>query len=265
MKVDLVSYTPNALELLLYTKNTRLQGQQTLQDIIDWVEIDKLEHLAYMRDTIKSSWEFVDYVFEIQDVTRAFTHQLVRSRQASYAQQSQRAVNVSESTWENPVESKYSEDAIGEFESAMVGSMNTYKTLIDEHDMEVQDARGVLPTNIHTSIIMKVDLRTLHTMAEVRLCTKAQGEYQTVFRAMKAAVVAVHPWADDFLQVFCANHGSCCFPRFDACPIQKHTYTAQGTFHQSVKNKIRIAHDELVGDKAFAANPIVKGGRADGK
>ena len=51
-------------------------------------------HLDYMLNTIKSSWEFIDYTFDIRDVSRGFTHQFVRTRQGSCAQQSQRTVDM---------------------------------------------------------------------------------------------------------------------------------------------------------------------------
>jgi thymidylate synthase ThyX len=51
--------------------------------------------LDYISKTIRSSWEFVDYTFQITGVTRAFTHQFVRTRTGSYAQQSQRSVDMS--------------------------------------------------------------------------------------------------------------------------------------------------------------------------
>ena len=85
MKVKLISYTQDALELLLLTKNTRLanDGLLTLDDIKGWSHDKKMQHIGYMRDTIQSSWEFVDYTFKISGVSRAFTHQLVRTRTAS--------------------------------------------------------------------------------------------------------------------------------------------------------------------------------------
>src|SRR5579863_9531120 len=82
-KVELVTFTPDALEVLIYTKSTRLQGKQTLEEIKSWPMEKKLEHLAYMRDTIKSSWEFCEYTFEIHGVNREFTHQFVRTRDMS--------------------------------------------------------------------------------------------------------------------------------------------------------------------------------------
>jgi flavin-dependent thymidylate synthase len=257
VNVELVSYTENALEILLYTKDTRLQGDQTLQDVISWPESKKMDHLAYMRDTIKSSWEFVDYIFKISGVSRAFTHQLVRTRNASYAQEAQRAVDVSSSEWITP--DKYDEDLTVKYDQFMGDAIDAYQELINS-GMQRQDARGVIPTNIATSIMMKANLRTLHNMAELRLCYKAQGEYQQVFRAMKELVVSVHPWADDFINVFCANHGTCCFPNFTECPIQTLTYNAphNKVIHNQVRSAIKQAHSET----KFEANPVAMGGKA---
>ena len=84
MKVKLVNYTQDAKDLLIFTKNTRLLNvEDAYQEIKDWPEDKKQAELDYMLQTIKSSWEFVDYTFEIRDVTRAFTHQFVRTRTGS--------------------------------------------------------------------------------------------------------------------------------------------------------------------------------------
>jgi hypothetical protein len=96
MKVELIEYTgapdpERALNILLRTKGTRLSH---FEDPATWSAERKAEHLAYMRDTIKSSWEFVDYHFRISGVTRAFTHQLVRTRHGSYAQEAMRVKNA---------------------------------------------------------------------------------------------------------------------------------------------------------------------------
>jgi len=225
-KVELISHTPFALELLLYTKNTRLQGGQTLQDIVNWPEEKKLEHLAYMRGTIKSSWEFVDYVFKISGVTRAFTHQLVRTRTGSYAQESMRTVT--------PADGVLIPDSLDAFDQECGGYSNAYEAFgrmvgeaMDNYAELVsagvapQDARGLLPTNVKTSIIAKFNLRTIHETANLRLCTRTQGEYQDVFRDMRQEIINVHPWAEDFIQVYCVNHMSCMFPHYADCPIKQ--------------------------------------------
>lgn len=254
MKVELIDYNPDALALLIFTKQTRLQGVQSIEDVKAWPMEKQLEELAYMRDTIKSSWEFSNYAFNITGVTRAFTHQLVRTRQASYAQESMRSIDASDHEWLNTVKGDMFE---GDFESNMFdascqGSINQYSNMLNR-GVPPQDARGVLPTNILTSIIMGANLRTLHEMGNIRLCTRTQGEYQNVFKAMKAAVVAVHPWADDFIQVYCVNTGTCCFPRYDKCPIKEvlepnevvdaHKAAAKTKWENTIHEAIAIAKD----------------------
>jgi flavin-dependent thymidylate synthase len=204
MTVTLLSHTPDALNLLLRTKNTRLKLNS---DPSTWSDAQRAEHLAYMRDTIKSSWEFVDYTFQIDGVTRAFTHQLVRTRTGSYAQESQRTVDVRD----NQVLTPEPEPAV--WRHAVEQVMGAYADMINS-GTPAQDARGILPTNVTTSIIAKFTLRTLSDMARVRLCVRTQGEYQTVFRAMRDVVLAVHPWAEDFIQVECCASGTCAFPRY---------------------------------------------------
>jgi len=250
MNVNIISHTPNALETLLYTKNTRLQGKQTIKDIKEWPESKKLDELAYMRDTIQSSWEFVDYIFEINGVTRAFTHQLIRTRQGSYAQESQRTVDVSNAE----VLNTFPKDSWGwdKFDSAQDAIMAEYQDLLD-HGEPVQDARGLLPTNITTSIIAKFDMRTLHNMALLRLCTRTQGEYQRVFKEMIKKVLEIHPWAEDFFKVHCVWYGTCAFPRYDKCPMQKHTVHYGEGFQEMLQEEFdKIQHEAV---------PVAKNGR----
>lgn len=254
MKVTLISHTPDALTLLLRTKNTRLGFAE---DPATWTEEKRLEHLAYMKDTIKSSWEFVDYTFQIEGVTRAFTHQLVRTRSGSYAQESQRTVDVSDHDYLVP-ESLYSmDDGVSQtYIGAMNNALGDYQTLI-ESGVHPQDARGVLPTNLHTSIVAKFSLRTLHEMAMVRLCTRTQGEYQRVFKAMKAAVEALHPWTEPFIRVACAQSGVCIFPRYTECPISKYTYN--GHYPETHELTLRTVQNAWLQTDHAAAPVAVEG------
>lgn len=217
MKVKLISCTPDALALLLGTKNTRLKFQS---DPAGWTDDVKREHLAYMKDTIKSSWEFVDYVFEVSEVTRAFTHQYVRTRTGSFAQESQRTIDASGNGFLG-LNEEHTEVNRLTFKGAAGIAFDAYSTMLG-NGVPAQDARGVLPTATFTSIVAKFNLRTLHDMAKLRLCTRTQGEYQDVFRLMRAEVIRVHPWVEEhgFLEVHCVATGTCAFPRFGKTSCQ---------------------------------------------
>lgn len=215
-KVRIVNHTENALELLIYTKSGRLATGTTLGEIKTWDDEKKMEHLGYMMDTIKSSFEFVDYVFEIKNVSRAFTHQLVRTRTASFQQQAMRVVDARDFAY-----LQSSED--DEYKNAIENSLTAYGKMIDS-GTPVQDARGILPIAIHTEIFIKANLRTLSNMAELRLCKRAEGEYQSVFKKMIAAVIDIHPWAEPLLKVYCIRTGICYFPRYKKCPVQQYCF-----------------------------------------
>lgn len=254
MKVELISHTHDALNLLLRTKGTRLAHND---DPATWSEEKKAEHLAYMRDTIKSSWEMVDYVFNITGVTRAFTHQLVRTRTGSYAQEAMRVIDASGFQTLVPPTVEGNLEASNLWETCMDEINYAYTELVKE-GVPRQDARGVLPTNVLTNIIAKFNLRGLSQMAELRLCTRTQGEYQDVFREMRRLVVEIHPWAEDFIQVFCVNHAHCAFPRYGVaeCPIHP------AVLPESQLNAYRSNIKSLFNSVRYEARPVALNGKA---
>jgi len=206
MQVYLIDYTGSghfdklyAARLLAYTKNTRLeQSPSGLGKFMDMPESDLLDELDYISKTLRSSWEFVDYTFQIVGVTRAFTHQLVRTRTASYAQQAQRVVNMGE--FGHLVPDTVKGDPIKEviWDGVMETISSAYQQL-QGMGVPNQDCRGLLPTNVLTNIITKMNLRTLADLIGKRKNLRAQGEYADVARAMERCVLEVHPWTKAFL------------------------------------------------------------------
>lgn len=252
MRVSLVSYTRDAVELLIFTKSTRLKmSPGLLAEITAMTPEKKQAELDYMRGTIQSSWEFVDFVFLIEGVSRAFTHQLVRHRHNSYAQQAQRAVDMTDFAYVTGPSIELNESNKIIYDETMADLSEVYKTLV-ALGANKQDARGVLPTNIATNIIVKANLRSLHDMALKRLCVKAQGEAQDVFRAMVAAVLEVYPQFKDWLKVWCATYGTCCFPTFPVsdCPVKPIVYDpvtqqAYGRGRPGSLERIEAVHGEM--------------------
>ena len=199
MKATLIYYTPHAVELLLFTKSTRLNMSPSLLDEIHaWPAEKKAEELAYMANTIPSSWEFVDYVFLLEGVSRAFTHQLVRTRHGSYAQQSLRIVDAGSFDYVETARNKASPEAAYHIAAANGATRIAYAAL-RACGQPPEDARGILPTNIATNIVAKFNLRTFAELARSRTGGRTQGEYQDVLNAMVDGVLMVHPWASLFL------------------------------------------------------------------
>jgi len=199
MKVTLISHTPDAVNLLLFTKSTRLNLSPGLMDEIRaWPEEKKMQELEYMSNTIPSSWEFVDYTFLVEGVSRAYTHQQVRTRAASYAQQTMRVLNMGDFDYVYTDAILAWPEAKAEIDSVLARIKDGYGLLTKE-GLAPEDARGILPTNIATNIVCKFNLRTFVELAKSRTGGRTQGEYQKVINAMCDEVLKVHPWAEKFL------------------------------------------------------------------
>lgn len=199
MKVTLISHTQEADVLLLFTKSTRLNlSPGLMEEIRIWSPERKQQELAYMANTIPSSWEFVDYVFLVEGVSRAYTHQQVRTRSASYAQQSMRVLNMEDFDYVFTAHNQSDPAAMAAIDLCLDRIKTTYRRLIELGQPE-EDARGVLPTNIATNIVCKFNLRTFVELSRSRLGGRTQAEYQAVVTAMVDEVLKVHPWAEQFI------------------------------------------------------------------
>lgn len=202
MKVTLINYTRDAAATLIFTKHTRLQMSadafDTIRRRVDADPSFAEAELAYMADTIPSSWEFVDYTFLVEGVSRAYTHQQVRTRAASYAQQTMRVLDMGEFDYVYSDRVLADEPSKAIVDEALSAIKFAYKRLT-ARGLPPEDARGILPTNIATNIVCKFNLRTLSELCASRTGGRTQGEYQKVINAMADAALAVHPWAERFL------------------------------------------------------------------
>lgn len=198
MNVKLLVTTPLAREILIFTKQTRLNMDAAQFDkVCAMSDAEKEAELAYMANTIPSSWEFVDFTFAITGVSRGFTHQFVRTRTNSYAQQSMRVTDMSGFDYITGPSIKT--DQQHSLYDGIMRDINTRYNEMIQCGVEIEDARGALPTNISTNIVAKVNLRTLSDMARSRTGGRTQSEYRQVMDAMINEVLNQHPWAEVFL------------------------------------------------------------------
>lgn len=200
MKVTLLSFTPNAKQLLVFTKNTRLNMSPALLDNVSKMSDEEIQReLDYMVNTIKSSWEFVDATFCIEGVGRGFTHQFVRNRLGSYAQQTMRILDMDGFDYITGPSISADPKLQLQYDNAMKAINEAYTSLIAQ-GAKIEDARGLLPTNISTNIVAKFNLRALSQLMMSRASNRTQSEYRDVLDAMYEAVVQAEPWCADFLR-----------------------------------------------------------------
>lgn len=129
-----------------------------------------------------STIEHINFTFKISGVSRSLTHQLVRHRIASYSQQSQRYVDMSNVEFVYPPHTNGYQGS--EYRDAFNNAIESYKTLQDL-GVKNEDARAVLPNACPTEIIMTMNLRSLGHFMNERLCSRAQSEIRTMALLIK--------------------------------------------------------------------------------
>ena len=185
------------------------------------------EEVGYFLDQIAKTelqgpLEFVSFVFLFRDVTRAFTHQLVRYRVGtSFVQESLRFTNKSNARVLATEEVCKDSETFGIYSRGVVDAVTAYQSLVDM-GVPIQDARGLLPIHILTNIWASISLRTLANIWAHRMCYQAQaGEWQNVLNQVKVILEARYPKLVRFLVLPCEKGLPCPFgSEMDrACPI----------------------------------------------
>lgn len=256
IRVRLLNATPDPLGSI-----AALIAQYSGRVIRDLAEVtDEMRRsaLADMGKTVLNGpLEAAQFHWQIEGVTRSITHQMVRSRDSFFAQESLRFA-VPEGNWadEIPVppslqgvedRSEYTalhgpgmisdkESALIQWKWAMRDAQSRYARLIDL-GVPAEEARGVIPHDMPTRIHVVHDLRTLLAEAGKRTCTQSQFPWRVIFAGMAAelrrygsqwgAVRYQHDgWQfeaiADALRPVCFQTGSCGFmAQFDrSCKIR---------------------------------------------
>lgn len=181
---------------------------EVVRDLSEVTDAERRYYLEEMKKTkLKMPLESVTFHFMLENVTRGFTHQLVRQRTAAYAQESMRFAVVEDMTQAVSLppsiagttgkETPGAEDSTAEWQRnvwdhAVHEIHEAYLHLIDS-GMPAEDARGLMPTNIITRVNYITNLRGLLDHAGNRLCTQAQFEWRLVFAQIAKAIREYRP------------------------------------------------------------------------
>ena len=174
-----------------------------------------LEHVLDLGHT--SVIEHASFTFAISDVSRSLTHQLVRHRIASYAQQSQRYVNINEPNYIIPPKISKNKEMKKAYEETMNIIWKQYNKLI-EMGIPAEDSRYVLPNATCTNIIVTMNARSLLNFFELRCCLHAQWEIRKLANLMLNEVTKKAPTIFQNAGPACKSKGICPENKKD-CPL----------------------------------------------
>ena len=192
MNVKLIGFTPNPEKLPAMA--AKLTHSKTKPEELDKSSDEELTSiLKYVLNLGHNSViEHTCFTFAISDVSRSLTHQLVRHRIASYAQQSQRYVNLNEPCYVIPPKIAKDKNMKKAYDETMVQIWSQYNKLI-ELGIPAEDARFILPNATCTNIIVTMNARSLMNFFELRCCQHAQWEIRQLANKMLNEVKKIAP------------------------------------------------------------------------
>ena len=217
MNVKLIGFTPNPEKIPAMA--AKLTHSKTKPEDLDKTS-DKelkfiLEHVMSLGHT--SVIEHASFNFAISDVSRSLTHQLVRHRIASYAQQSQRYVDFKEPNYVTPPEIAKNKKMKKAYDETMKNIWEQYNKLL-EMGIPAEDSRFVLPNAACTNILVTMNARSLLNFFELRCCLHAQWEIRKLANLMLKEVKKTAPTIFKNAGPACKSKGICPENKKD-CPL----------------------------------------------
>jgi len=171
MKVELLSYTPNGEKLIeragrvCHASEPKGNPGKFIKKLIE------IGHESVIEHTTAS--------FEISEISRACSHQIVRSRLASFSQRSQRY--CAEERWSPVIPNSIENNKIawGVFERTIFSIRQAYAQLRGL-GIPKEDARFILPNATPTKMVMSANLREWRHIINTRCDKSAQWEIRAV-------------------------------------------------------------------------------------
>ena len=178
MEIKILDITKKPIEKLAYIAKISHRSHETskksdtelLKDIIRWGHLSVLEH-AYA-------------TIEINGISRACSHQLVRHRHFSFLQESQRYVDMSDTNFCIPASLINDNTIYNTYTELLKKSLSVYKQLLDS-GITKEDARMVLPNATSTRIVVSGNFRTWREFIHKREIKAAQEEIRIIAQNIK--------------------------------------------------------------------------------
>jgi len=192
MNVKLIGFTPNPEKIPAMA--AKLTHSKTKPEDLDKTSDKELKAILEQVTSLghTSVIEHTNFTFAISDVSRSLTHQLVRHRIASYAQQSQRYVDFKEPNYVTPPKIAKNKQMKKAYDDTMKTIWEQYSNLLDM-GIPAEDSRFVLPNAACTNIMVTMNARSLLNFFELRCCQHAQWEIRQLANKMLKEVKKVAP------------------------------------------------------------------------
>ncbi|MGQ9474253.1 MAG: FAD-dependent thymidylate synthase [Candidatus Caldatribacteriaceae bacterium] len=172
MNVFLLNFTPEPEVTIALAARTCYS-----KDFPRQISREKAQSLIreLLRRGHESVLEHASFTFQIEGISRVASHQLVRHRLASYAQQSQRYVSLDNADFVFPPSVKANPKAEVLYREATQYCRRVYEEMV-ALGIPREDARYSIPQGTVTNLVFTANARELLHVFRLRLCNRAQWE-----------------------------------------------------------------------------------------
>ena len=172
MKVELLDITQDPLDKIgRYASICYNSKDERTANIKRAIAVKDKGHLACLR--------FAHATFHVSGISRACSHQFVRSKHLDFLQRSQRYCSEKETEFVYPP--NLDEYSKAKLNFAYFSALSDYNTLIS-HGVKKEDARFVLPEATETELIVTGNLQAWLDFVRLRADKHAQYEIRQVAR-----------------------------------------------------------------------------------
>lgn len=223
--VEVITMTPDPLRVMAAV-NEMYRGNPCSAD-----QVTREMAMAFAADCLKSKiaapLEWCEVALLISGVSRDFTHQMVRQRTATYAQESMRFAVKDNAANEVPTPPSIAEmredDPIRVvWQRHVQQTALVYDMLVNSGRVPAEDARKGLLIGTATRLHYRTNLRDLIQHSGLRLCSQAQREWKVVWIEIIKAILNYGPadgrWQQrEIVRLFrpiCYQTGKCEFMGF---------------------------------------------------
>ncbi len=209
MKVHVIDYTRDADRTVAVAARL-CYSPSSIEDIgtrMDESEVVRMVHMLRERGHM-SPFEHAYFVVGIEGLSRTASHQLVRSRIASYSQQSQRYIDHRDFPFVTPPSIKKDPRLHERYREHLAEATALYRQLCDA-GVPKEDARFVLPNATATSLVMSKNARAWLEWFEVRMCTRAQWEIRVLAHRILRQLRRLAPEIFEVAGPPCMTEGIC--------------------------------------------------------
>lgn len=146
------------------------------------------------------TWEFPDIYMVLEGysarvIREVYTH---IGGAPTRLQASTRYINYENFDYIIPASIKNNSEALAIYTKAMEDISNSLQHL-NECGIHKEDSAMLLPLGMTTKVVIKMNLRTLFSMAQQRLCTRAYWEFRNLMRDLKNALCEYSPEWEELL------------------------------------------------------------------